>query len=163
MHEKDDEIVFESLIYRRAQTGMMASFLNKTMPQDPKPFFVWPQLVVEIGRNRHFQTRNLMLVSLTLLLATLSLIYLLLQVPFLDQSVVKLMTQGFETFIPKGWATGAAWITGIVGTILFGGFTNHNSLQRNLQSEPATKYRVYNLVLMAALWEEQTFRSGSEK
>lgn len=132
------------------------------MSPDPKAVFVWPQLVVEASR-KHFRTRNLALVSLTLLLATVGMIQLLLQVPFLDQSVVKLMTRGFETFIPTGWAKVASLTVGTVGTMAIGSFTNHDSIQRELQSRPATKYRVYNFVLMAALREEQAFRSGSEK
>ncbi len=140
----------------------MAKFLNRTMPPDPQPVFVWPQAVAITGR-KHFRKLNLMLVALTLLAATMGLIFLLLQVPFLDQSVVKLMTRGFETFIPKGWATGAAWTVGMVGTMSIGSFTNHDSVQRGLQSIPATRHKLYNFVLMAALWEEQAFRSGSEK
>lgn len=161
-YEDENELVSLSPTHRRAQVGLMAKFLNRTMPPDPKPVFVWPQLVVEAG-HKHFRTRSLALVSLTLLLATMGMIYLLLQVPFLDQSVVKLMTRGLETFIPSGWATGAAWTVGMVGTMAIGSFTNHNFTQRELQSRPATKHKVYNFVLMAALWEEQAFRSGSEK
>ncbi len=163
MYEHEIQAVSEPLIHRRAVKGLMAKFLNATMPPDPKPVFVWPQLVVEASRKHVFRTRNLAFVSLTLLLATMGMIYLLLQVPFLDQSVVKLMTRGFETFIPTGWATGAAWTVGMVGTMSIGSFTNHDYLQRKLQALPATKYGIYNFVLMAALWEEQAFRSGSEK
>ena len=148
--------------HRRATHGMMAKFLNKTMPPDPKAVFVWPQLVVETGKM-HFRTRNLALLASAILLATIGMIALLLQVPFLDQSVVKLMARGLETFIPSGWATAAAWIVGMVGTIAIGGFTNHTHAQRMLQSVPATKRKVYNILLMAALWEEQAFRSGSEE
>ena len=159
----EDEVLPHPLMHRRAENGLLAKFLNVTMPPDPKPVFVWPQLVVEASRKHVFRTRNLAFVSLTLLLATIGMIYLLLQVPFLDQSVVKLMTRGFETFIPTGWATGAAWTVGMVGAMSIGSFTNHDYLQRKLQALPATKYGIYNFVLMAALWEEQAFRSGSEK
>lgn len=159
----EDEVLPHPLMHRRAENGLLAKFLNVTMPPDPKPVFVWPQLVVEASRKHVFRTRNLAFVSLTLLLATMGMIYLLLQVPFLDQSIVKLMTRGFETFIPTGWATGAAWTVGMVGTMSIGSFTNHDYLQRKLQALPATKYGIYNFVLMAALWEEQAFRSGSEK
>lgn len=159
----EDEVFPHPLMHRRAENGLLAKFLNVTMPPDPKPVFVWPQLVVEASRKHVFRTRNLAFVSLTLLLATIGMIYLLLQVPFLDQSVVKLMTRGFETFIPTGWATGAAWTVGMVGAMSIGSFTNHDYLQRKLQALPATKYGIYNFVLMAALWEEQAFRSGSEK
>lgn len=140
----------------------MAKFLDRTMPPDPKPAFVWPHLVATTSR-KHLHALNLALVALTLLALTIGLIFLLLQVPFLDQSVVKLMTRGFETFIPKGWATGAAWTVGMVGTMSIGSFTNHDYVQRGLQSIPATRHKLYNFVLMAALWEEQAFRSGSEK
>ena len=160
----ENEALPQSFTHRRPKKGLMAKFLNATMPADPKPVFVWPQLVVEASRKHvFFRTRNLTFVSLTLLLATMGMIYLLLQVPFLDQSVVKLMTRGLETFIPSGWATGVAWTVGMIGTMAIGSFTNHDSVQRELQSRPATKYKVYNFVLMAALWEEQAFRSGSEK
>ena len=151
MYEHEIQAVSEPLIHRRAVKGLMAKFLNATMPPDPKPVFVWPQLVVEASRKHVFRTRNLAFVSLTLLLATMGMIYLLLQVPFLDQSVVKLMTRGFETFIPTGWATGAAWTVGMVGTMSIGSFTNHDYLQRKLQALPATKYGIYNFVLIAAL------------
>ena len=163
MYEHEIEADPQSLIHRRAVKGLMAKFFNATMPQDPRPVFIWPQRVVETGRKHVFRTRNLAFVSLTLLLATMGMISLLLQVPLLDQSVVKLMTRGFETFIPTGWATGAAWTVGMVCMMSIGSFTNHDYLQRKLQSLPATKYGVYNFVLMAALWEEQAFRSGSEK
>lgn len=140
----------------------MAKFLNRTMPPDPKAIFVWPQLVVEAGR-KHFRARNLTIVAAALLLMTIGTILLLLQVPFLDQSVVKLLTKGFESFLPVGWATGAAWTVGMVGTMTLGSFTNHDHVQRELQSRPATRRKIYNFLLMTALWEEQVFRSGSEK
>lgn len=162
MYELDDEFFSQSLTHRRATHGLMAKFLNRAMPPDPRATFVWPQLAVETGR-KHFRTRNLTLVSMALLVTTIGMIFLLLQVPFLDQSVVKLMTHGFETFIPEGWATGAAWTVGMVSMIAFGSFTNHDYTQRDLQSRPATKYKAYNFLLMASLWEEQAFRSGSEK
>ena len=161
-HEDEDELASLSPIHRRARVGMMAKFLNRTMPPDPKPVFVWPQLVVKTGREK-LRTRNMVFVSAALLGITIGMIYLLLQVPFLDQSVVKLMTRGFETFVPAGWATGLAWTVGMVGVMSIGSFTNHDFIQRKLQSRPATKSKVYNFVLMTALWEEQAFRSGSEK
>ncbi len=147
---------------RRAEKGLLAKFLEKTLPPDPKPLFIWPELVAE-ANGRHFRTRNLAPVALVLLITTVGMIYLLLQVPFLDQSVVKLMTRAFETLVPTGWATGAAWMVGMVGVMSMGRFTNHDHIQRALDSLPATKHGVYNFVLKAALWEEQVFRSGSEK
>ena len=80
----EDEVLPHPLMHRRAENGLLAKFLNVTMPPDPKPVFVWPQLVVEASRKHVFRTRNLAFVSLTLLLATMGMIYLLLQVPFLD-------------------------------------------------------------------------------
>ncbi len=73
------------------------------------------------------------------------------------------MTLGFDTFIPIAWARGIAWTVGLVGAMSIGGLTNYDRFQRDLQSAPATRSKIYNFVLMAALWEEQVFRSGSEK
>lgn len=140
----------------------MAKFLKKTMPPDPQPGFVWPHRAVKAGR-RHFSASKLAVVSAALLATTISMVFLLLQVPFLDQSVVKLMTYGFEIFVPSGWATAAAWTLGLIVTMSLGSFIDHDPVQRLLQEMPATKSKVYNFVLMAALWEEQVFRSGSEK
>lgn len=140
----------------------MAKFLKMTLPPDPEPAFIWPQRAVKAGR-RNFQTSRLAIVSAALLATTIGMITLLLQVPFLDQSVVKLMTYGFEMFIPQGWATGVAWALGIIAVVSLGSFVDHDPIQRVLQDMPATKCKVYNFLLMAALWEEQVFRSGSEK
>lgn len=163
IHLYEDETRPEHLVYRRPKRGVMAKFLQKTMPSDPKPSFVWPELAVQAGRIGYFSTRKLAILSALLITITVGMIALLFQVPFLDQSVVTLLTHGFEIFIPSGWATSVAWIVGMIGTLLIGGFTDYDDTQRQYQSRPATKSKIYNFMLMAALWEEQAFRSGGEK
>lgn len=150
------------IVCNRAQKSPLAKFLNATLPPDPKPAFVWPRLAVKVVR-KHFRTPTLIFASGALLATTIGMIHLLSQIPVLDQSVLGLMVRAFEAFIPAGWATSAAWAIGIVAMISVGGLTNHNRLQHKLQALPATKYEIYNFLLMAALWEEQAFRSGSEK
>lgn len=148
--------------FRRAEKGLMAKFLAKTMPPDPHATFVWPQLAVDVGR-KHFRARSMILIALALLAMTVGLLYLLLQIPFLDLSVVTLLTRGFEAFIPKGWATGVAWVAGMTAVLSAGRVTNYTRRQRKLMSKSATRSEAYNLLLMAALLEEQVFRSGSEQ
>ena len=162
MHNQEDGAIFQSLVHRRAENGLMAKFLNRVMPPDPRPAFVWPQLVVAIGR-KHLRTRCLAIAAAALLVATIGLVFLLLQVPFLDQSAVTLLTRGFEAFIPRGWATGAAWTVGMVSVMSIGSVTNYDYTQRDLQSIPATRSKLFDFVLMVALQEEQLFRSGSEQ
>lgn len=151
-----------AIISRRVEKGLLAKVMKITMPPDPKPAFVWPHFAVVIGRE-NFRIRNLAVISAFLLLATFGMIYLLLQVPYLDLSVIKILTLGFGMFIPSGWATAVAWIVGIAFMMSIGSLANHNSLQMELQEISATKVRVYDLILMLALWEELAFRSGSEK
>lgn len=158
----DEKEILNLLKHRRARNSPMAKFINATMPPDPEPLFVWPEAVVGTSR-RHFRIRNLVIVSLILIVMTITTLLLLAQIPFLRQSIVNIMTIGFETFIPKGWATGAAWIVGLAGTVMIGSFVDHNSLQIRLLFIPATRSKAYNFILMAALLEEQVFRSGSEK
>ena len=88
---------------------------------------------------------------------------MLLFVPGLNQSVVSLLTRGLETFLPTGWATATAWTVGMAGVFLMGDFTDYTPSQKSLHSLRATKWGVYNALLLFALWEEQAFRSGSEK
>lgn len=157
----DKEEFPAALVHKRAQKGLMAAFLNKTMPPDPKPAFVWPQIITAASRT-HFRLRKMVLISLSLVAVTIGLVTLLLQIPFLDQSVVRLLTQGFEMFIPQGWAIGAAWATGLICTSFLGSLINHDRIQKNLMTLPATKFKFYNFILILALQEEQIFRSGSE-
>ena len=44
-----------------------------------------------------------------------------------------------------------------------GSFTNYTPSQRLLHKIKATRCEAYNTLLLLALWEEQAFRSGSEK
>ena len=88
---------------------------------------------------------------------------MLLFVPGLNQSVVGLLTRGLETFLPTGWATGAAWTVGMAGVFLMGSFTNYTPSQMLLHKTKATRCEAYNIILLLALWEEQAFRSGSER
>ena len=89
---------------------------------------------------------------------------MLLFVPGLNQSVVSLLTRGLETFLPTGWATVTAWTVGMAGGVfLMGDFTNYTPSQKILHKIKATRYEVYNALLLLALLEEQAFRSGSER
>ena len=88
---------------------------------------------------------------------------MLLFVPGLNQSVVSLLTRGLETFLPAGWATVTAWTVGMAGVFLMGNFTNYTPAQKLLHKIKATRYDVYNTILLLALLEEQAFRSGSER
>ena len=88
---------------------------------------------------------------------------MLLFVPGLNQSVVSLLTRGLETFLPTRWATVTAWTVGMAGVFLMGNFTNYTPSQKFLHKIKATRYEVYNTILLLALLEEQAFRSGSER
>jgi len=94
---------------------------------------------------------------------TIAAVKALLLIPGLDSSVVNLLTRGFATFLPRGWATGAAWVAGAVGVFLIGDFTNYTKKQKSLHGLKATRCGVYDTLLLFALLEEQAFRSGSEK
>lgn len=133
------------------------------MPQNTRPTFVWPKLAVEIGNAGYFGRRWLTAIATGLIIVTIATIKVLLMIPGLDSSVVGLLTSIFETFLPAGWATGAAWVAGMTGAFLIGDFTNYTPSQKLLHKTKATRYEAYNTLLLFALWEEQAFRSGSEK
>ena len=151
------------IMVHRPQKGVMAWLFKKGMPQDPKPVFVWPRLVTEIENAGYFSRRKFSILAVGLIIVTIATIKALLLVPGLNQSVVGLLTRGLETFLPAGWATGAAWIVGMAGVFLMGSFTNYTPSQRLLHKTKATRCEAYNIILLLALWEEQAFRSGSEK
>ena len=141
----------------------MAWLFNRVMPTDNRPTFVWPRLVVAIEDTRHFDRRELSVIAVVLIVMTIATIKVLLFIPGLDSSVVDLLTRGFATFLPLTWATGAAWVAGAVGVFLIGDFTNYTKQQKALHSLKATRCEAYNTLLLFALWEEQAFRSGSER
>lgn len=151
------------IMVHRPQKGVMAWLFKKGMPQDPKPVFVWPRLVTEIENAGYFSRRKFSILAVGLIIVTIATIKALLLVPGLNQSVVSLLTRGLEAFLPAGWATGAAWIVGMAGVFLMGSFTNYTPSQRLLHKTKATRCEAYNIILLLALWEEQAFRSGSEK
>ena len=151
------------IMVHRPQKGVMAWLFKKGMPQDPKPVFVWPRLVTEIENAGYFSRRKFSILAVGLIIMTIATIKMLLFVPGLNQSVVGLLTRGLETFLPAGWATGAAWIVGMTGVFLMGSFTNYTPSQRLLHKTKATRREAYNIILLLALWEEQAFRSGSER
>ena len=151
------------MVVHRPRKGAMAWLFNRVMPTDNRPTFVWPRLVVAIEDTRHFDRRELSVIAVVLIVMTIATIKALLFIPGLDSSVVNLLTRGFATFLPRGWATGAAWVAGVAGVLLIGDFTNYTKQQKALHSLKATRCEAYNTLLLFALWEEQAFRSGSER
>lgn len=150
------------MVVHRPQKGAMAWLFNRVMPQS-RPAFVWPSLVAAIENVGYFSRRGFSVLAVGLIIVTIVTIKILLFVPGLNQSVVGLLTRGLETFLPAGWATGAAWVVGATGVFLIGDFTNYTPSQKLLHKTKATRCEVYNTLLLFALWEEQAFRSGSEK
>ena len=151
------------MVVHRPRKGAMAWLFNRVMPTDSRPAFVWPRLVVAIEDTRHFDRRELSFIAVVLIVMTIATIKVLLLIPGLDSSVVNLLTRGFATFLPRGWATGAAWVAGAVGVFLIGDFTNYTKKQKSLHGLKATGCGVYDTLLLFALMEEQAFRSGGEK
>ena len=141
----------------------MAWLFRRAMPRDTRPTFVWPKLVATIEDARYLDRRWLTAVAAVLIAMTIAAVKALLLIPGLDSSVVNLLTRGFATFLPRGWATGAAWVAGAVGVFLIGDFTNYTKKQKSLHGLKATRCGVYDTLLLFALLEEQAFRSGSEK
>jgi hypothetical protein len=141
----------------------MAWLFRRAMPRDTRPTFVWPKLVATIEDARYLDRRWLTAVAAVLIAMTIAAVKALLLIPGLDSSVVNLLTRGFATFLPRGWATGAAWVAGVAGVLLIGDFTNYTKQQKALHSLKATRCEAYNTLLLFALWEEQAFRSGSER
>lgn len=150
-------------VVHRPKKGVMAWLFRRAMPQDPKPVFVWPRLVTEIENAGYFSRRKFSILAVGLIIMTIAMIKMLLFVPGLNQSVVSLLTRGLETFLPTGWATATAWTVGMAGVFLMGNFTNYTPSQKFLHKIKATRYEMYNTLLLLALLEEQAFRSGSEK
>lgn len=151
-----------TVVYR-PKKGVMTWLFRRAMPQDTRPTFVWSRLVTEIENAGYFSRRKFCVVAVGLIIMTIATIKMLLFVPGLNQSVVSLLTHGLEAFLPAGWATGAAWVVGMTGVFLMGNFTNYTPSQRFLHKTKATRCEAYNTLLLLALWEEQAFRSGSEK
>ncbi len=150
-------------VVHRPQKGVMAWLFNRVMPTDSRPVFVWPKLVAAIEDTGNFSKRWLTAIAAGLIIVTIATIKMLLFVPGLNQSVVSLLTRGLETFLPTGWATVIAWTVGMAGVFLMGGFTNYTPSQKLLHKIKATRYEMYNTLLLLALLEEQAFRSGSER
>lgn len=159
--------LIQELTHQRAENGLLAKFLQLTLPPHPEALHVWPAfahqaaLCPDGGRKRNI-LRFLPLV-LVLLVCTLGMIVTLLEVPGLNYSVVGLLSMAFGLFLPQGWATGAAWVVGLAAVISLGSFTKLTSLQRKLDEESASKNSFYNFWLLMALREEMLFRAGAEK
>lgn len=153
----------ELMIVHRPRKGIMAWLFRRAMPRDTRPTFVWPKLVATIEDARYLDRRWLTAVAAVLIAMTIAAVKALLLIPGLDSSVVNLLTRGFATFLPRGWATGTAWTVGVAGVFLIGDFTNYTKQQKFLHSLKATGCGVYDTLLLFALMEEQAFRSGSEK
>lgn len=151
------------MVVHRPRKGIMAWLFRRAMPRDTRPTFVWPKLVATIEDARYLDRRWLTAVAAVLIAMTIAAVKALLLIPGLDSSVVNLLTRGFATFLPRGWATGTAWTVGVAGVFLIGDFTNYTKQQKALHSLKATRCEAYNTLLLFALWEEQAFRSGSEK
>lgn len=151
------------MVVHRPRKGIMAWLFRRAMPRDTRPTFVWPKLVATIEDARYLDRRWLTAVAAVLIAMTIAAVKALLLIPGLDSSVVNLLTRGFATFLPRGWATGAAWVAGVAGVLLIGDFTNYTKQQKALHSLKATRCEAYNTLLLFALWEEQAFRSGSER
>lgn len=151
------------MVVHRPRKGIMAWLFRRAMPRDTRPTFVWPKLVATIEDARYLDRRWLTAVAAVLIAMTIAAVKALLLIPGLDSSVVNLLTRGFATFLPRGWATGAAWVAGAVGVFLIGDFTNYTKKQKSLHGLKATRCGVYDTLLLFALLEEQAFRSGSEK
>ena len=151
------------MVVHRPRKGAMAWLFRRAMPRDTRPTFVWPKLVAAIEDARYLDRRWLTAVAAVLIAMTIAAVKALLLIPGLDSSVVNLLTRGFATFLPRGWATGAAWVAGVAGVLLIGDFTNYTKQQKALHSLKATRCEAYNTLLLFALWEEQAFRSGSER
>lgn len=151
------------MVVHRPRKGVMAWLFRRAMPRDTRPTFVWPNLARAIGDARYFDQRWLAAIATVLIIVTIATIKVLLLIPGLDSSVVELLTSIFETFLPARWATGVAWAAGAVGVFLIGDFTNYTKQQKALHSLKATRCEAYNTLLLFALWEEQAFRSGSER
>ena len=151
------------MVVHRPRKGIMAWLFRRAMPRDTRPTFVWPKLVATIEDARYLDRRWLTAVAAVLIAMTIAAVKALLLIPGLDSSVVNLLTRGFATFLPRGWATGTAWTVGVAGGFLIGDFTNYTKKQKSLHGLKATGCGVYDTLLLFALLEEQAFRSGSEK
>ena len=151
------------MVVHRPRKGIMAWLFRRAMPLDTRPTFVWPKLVATIEDARYLDRRWLTAVAAVLIAMTIAAVKALLLIPGLDSSVVNLLTRGFATFLPRGWATGTAWTVGVAGVFLIGDFTNYTKKQKSLHGLKATGCGVYDTLLLFALLEEQAFRSGSEK
>ena len=151
------------MVVHRPRKGIMAWLFRRAMPRDTRPTFVWPKLVATIEDARYLDRRWLTAVAAVLIAMTIAAVKALLLIPGLDSSVVNLLTRGFATFLPRGWATGTAWTVGVAGVFLIGDFTNYTKKQKSLHGLKATGCGVYDTLLLFALWEEQAFRSGSER
>lgn len=151
------------MVVHRPRKGIMAWLFRRAMPRDTRPTFVWPKLVATIEDARYLDRRWLTAVAAVLIAMTIAAVKALLLIPGLDSSVVNLLTRGFATFLPRGWATGTAWTVGVAGVFLIGDFTNYTKKQKSLHGLKATGCGVYDTLLLFALLEEQAFRSGSEK
>lgn len=156
-----DYLQTDDLFHARAQESPFATIIDIAMPPDPKPIFIWRQLVVAI-QQRYFRNYSLHLISLLLLIFTVMLITLLRQLPPLRQSVLSVLAGLIEHIIPSPWATIIAVLIGILIILRIGGLTHLTPSQRRLDDMPIQKPAVYRFFLWAALREEQMFRSGSE-
>lgn len=154
--------LWQSLKHQRADHGPLARFLRWAMPRDPEALYVPPFLAHAAAKRNGSIWRFLPLVVM-LFAATVALVYLFLQVPYMNYSVVSLLTKFFGLFLPPGLAAGAAWGLGIYAVLKLGSFVKHTDLQQALDNEPASKNGFYNFWLKLALWEEMIFRAGCEK
>lgn len=150
--------------HERETRGLFARFLNLVLPRDPEPCLVTGfTTVLALGLDGTIKRRKLISLAVLLFAATTGIIILLSQIEILRYSVVRLLALALGTFLPYGFALGAAWVLGLVAMFSLGSFVKQDATRIELEKLPATKHRFYDIWLKFALWEEMLFRAGSEK
>lgn len=164
-HQAEDEeqqIIASSMTYVHIQRGIIAKVLGWVRPKNTNTTYVFPAMAHQSVRVMGPRFRTLVGIAFALIVVTIVTISILMQVPVLQLSVVKVLTNLFELFLPSTIASILAWVVGIIAALSLGSFIHLTPQQKQLDTLPATRSKFYTLILRLATWEEIVFRAGAE-
>lgn len=150
------------MTYTHIQKGVIAKILGWVRPKNTDTTYVFPAMAHQGVRVLGPHFRTLIGIAIALMAATIVMIALLIQIPVLQLSVVKILTNLFELFLPSVMASVFAWTVGLIAVFSLGSFIYLTPQQRQLDNLPATRSKFYTFILRLATWEEIVFRAGAE-
>lgn len=160
--EAEKREIVSSMTYVHIQKGIIAKVLGWVRPKNTNTTYMFPAMAHQGVRALGPRFRTLIGIAIALMVATIIMIALLIQIPVLQLSVVKVLTNVFGLFLPSVMASALAWVVGLIAVFSLGTFIHLTPQQRQLDNIPANRSKFYTFILRLATWEEIVFRAGAE-